>query len=321
MSPRKPDEPVRLTRIYTRGGDAGETSLGDGSRASKLDPLVRAYGAVDELNSVLGWAQVEVKSPSLARIQNELFDVGADLSVPFVAGDGRLRTTPGGDRPARGRVRPREQRAARAEELRPAGRHRGGGAPARRARHVPPDRARGARRARRASGEPARARLPEPAQRPAVHPRARGQRGSDEPLWLPGGATMSELRSTISGVENEPLYGPDPGFDYERDLGAPGEFPFTRGVYASMYRGRLWTMRQFAGFGGGGGDERAVPLSARAWADGAVDGVRHADADGLRLGSRRGRRARWGGRGWRSTRSRTCGRCSAGSRWARCRRR
>ena len=51
MSPRKPDEPVRLTKIYTRGGDRGETSLGDGSRVSKLDPRVRAYGAVDELNS------------------------------------------------------------------------------------------------------------------------------------------------------------------------------------------------------------------------------------------------------------------------------
>ena len=59
----------------------------------------------------------------------------------------------------------------------------------------------------------------------------------------------AELRSTISGVENEPLYGPDPGLDYARDLGVPGEFPFTRGVYPSMYRGRLWTMRQFAGFG------------------------------------------------------------------------
>ena len=47
---------VRLTRIYTRGGDGGETSLGDGSRVSKLDPLVRAYGEVDELNSLLGWA-------------------------------------------------------------------------------------------------------------------------------------------------------------------------------------------------------------------------------------------------------------------------
>ena len=93
MNPRNPDEPVRLTRIYTRGGDAGETSLGDGARASKLDPLVRAYGAVDELNSLLGWAQVEVQSPTLARVQNELFDVGADLSVPFGEADGRLRTT------------------------------------------------------------------------------------------------------------------------------------------------------------------------------------------------------------------------------------
>jgi cob(I)alamin adenosyltransferase len=91
--PRRRDEPVRLTRIYTRGGDGGETSLGDGSRVSKLDPLVRAYGEVDELNSVLGWAQVTAADPRLARIQNELFDLGADLSVPWVEGDGKLRVT------------------------------------------------------------------------------------------------------------------------------------------------------------------------------------------------------------------------------------
>ena len=53
--PRDPNEPVRLTKIYTRGGDAGETSLGDGSRVSKLDPRVAAMGDVDELNSVVGW--------------------------------------------------------------------------------------------------------------------------------------------------------------------------------------------------------------------------------------------------------------------------
>ncbi|HEX6763653.1 MAG TPA: cob(I)yrinic acid a,c-diamide adenosyltransferase [Gaiellaceae bacterium] len=93
MSPRKPDEPVRLTRIYTRGGDRGETSLGDGSRVSKLDPLVRAYGAVDELNSVMGWAQEAAGDERLARIQNELFDLGADLSVPYADEDGRLRIT------------------------------------------------------------------------------------------------------------------------------------------------------------------------------------------------------------------------------------
>src|SRR5947207_1884298 len=56
--------------------------------------------------------------------------------------------------------------------------------------------------------------------------------------------------STISGIENEPLYTPENvELEYERDLGFPGVFPYTRGVYPSMYRGRLWTMRQFAGFG------------------------------------------------------------------------
>jgi methylmalonyl-CoA mutase, N-terminal domain len=61
---------------------------------------------------------------------------------------------------------------------------------------------------------------------------------------------QGELFSTISGIENEPLATPETvGVDYERDLGYPGVFPFTRGVYPSMYRGRLWTMRQFAGFG------------------------------------------------------------------------
>jgi cob(I)alamin adenosyltransferase len=91
LSPRRPDEPVRLTRIYTRGGDRGETSLGDGSRTSKLDPLVEAFGAVDELNSLVGWAAVVVADARLQRIQNELFDVGADLSVPYDEGDGKLR--------------------------------------------------------------------------------------------------------------------------------------------------------------------------------------------------------------------------------------
>ncbi len=95
--PRRRDEPVRLTRIYTRGGDAGETSLGDGSRASKLDPRIRAYGIVDELNSHIGVAlagdlPASLRAP-LARVQNELFDVGADLSVPYAGPDQRLRAT------------------------------------------------------------------------------------------------------------------------------------------------------------------------------------------------------------------------------------
>jgi methylmalonyl-CoA mutase N-terminal domain/subunit len=61
---------------------------------------------------------------------------------------------------------------------------------------------------------------------------------------------QGELSSTISGVVNEPLHSPETApVDYGRDLGFPGVFPFTRGIYPSMYRGRLWTMRQFAGFG------------------------------------------------------------------------
>jgi len=95
--PRKRDEPVRLTRIYTRGGDRGETSLGDGSRVPKTDPRIAASGEVDELNSAVGWARAaedgELRA-TLERVQNELFDLGADLSVP--ASDSRrerLRVT------------------------------------------------------------------------------------------------------------------------------------------------------------------------------------------------------------------------------------
>jgi cob(I)alamin adenosyltransferase len=92
---RQRDEPVRLTRIYTRGGDAGETSLGDGSRVPKLDCRIGAFGAVDELNAQIGVAladgvPADMRGP-LERIQNELFDVGADLSVPYGVGGGRLR--------------------------------------------------------------------------------------------------------------------------------------------------------------------------------------------------------------------------------------
>ena len=92
--PRARDEPVRLTKIYTRGGDAGETSLGDGSRVSKLDGRIEAFGTVDALNAALGVVLAgdvpdELRGV-LARVQNELFDVGADLSVP-AAVEGRLR--------------------------------------------------------------------------------------------------------------------------------------------------------------------------------------------------------------------------------------
>jgi cob(I)alamin adenosyltransferase len=92
--PRRSDEPIRLTRIYTRAGDAGETSLGDGSRVSKLDGRIQAYGTVDELNAQIGVVlAAECPRPIrdvLALVQNELFDLGADLSVPGDV-EGRLR--------------------------------------------------------------------------------------------------------------------------------------------------------------------------------------------------------------------------------------
>jgi len=98
MSPRAKDEPVRLTRIYTRGGDAGQTSLGDGSRVSKLDPRLRAFGAVDELNSCVGLALAAAPAAEirdvLVRVQNELFDVGASFAVPWDR-EGRLRVEQG----------------------------------------------------------------------------------------------------------------------------------------------------------------------------------------------------------------------------------
>jgi cob(I)alamin adenosyltransferase len=99
---------VYLSRIYTKSGDQGETGLGDGTRVPKDHPRVAAYGAVDELNAVLGLFTAQwpdAPEPDLLKsIQNDLFDVGADLCVPPAAGE-----APG----ARLRVRP--EQAARLE--------------------------------------------------------------------------------------------------------------------------------------------------------------------------------------------------------------
>jgi cob(I)alamin adenosyltransferase len=78
---------VTLTKIYTRGGDKGETSLGDGRRVAKHDLRVAAYGTVDETNAVVGLARLHTDGDAdadamLARIQNDLFDLGADLCTP-----------------------------------------------------------------------------------------------------------------------------------------------------------------------------------------------------------------------------------------------
>src|SRR3954466_11408312 len=78
---------VRLTRIYTRGGDKGDTSLGDGRRVAKQSLRVEAFGTVDEANAAIGLARLhfdadEEADAMLARIQNDLFDLGADLCTP-----------------------------------------------------------------------------------------------------------------------------------------------------------------------------------------------------------------------------------------------
>jgi cob(I)alamin adenosyltransferase len=77
---------VHLNRIYTKGGDAGETTLGDMTRVRKTHPRIIAYGTVDELNSVIGLARVAASGQTcdgwLRQIQNDLFDLGADLCVP-----------------------------------------------------------------------------------------------------------------------------------------------------------------------------------------------------------------------------------------------
>lgn len=97
---------VTLTRIYTRGGDAGQTSLGRGERVAKHDPRVESYGTVDEANSVIGLARNAIARAAsggsrlaeadamLGRIQNDLFDLGADLCTPegqAKRGEGALR--------------------------------------------------------------------------------------------------------------------------------------------------------------------------------------------------------------------------------------
>jgi cob(I)alamin adenosyltransferase len=85
---------VRLTRIYTRTGDDGTTALGDGTRVPKTSPRIEAYGTVDELNAVLGVCWELAAEPLRARlrqVQNDLFDLGADLCVPLSAKSGVAR--------------------------------------------------------------------------------------------------------------------------------------------------------------------------------------------------------------------------------------
>jgi cob(I)alamin adenosyltransferase len=90
---------VRLDKIYTKTGDSGETGLGDGSRVAKYASRIAAMGAVDEANSAIGIARLDAEGDAdamLSRIQNDLFDLGADLSAPEDGrkAEGRLRIAP-----------------------------------------------------------------------------------------------------------------------------------------------------------------------------------------------------------------------------------
>ena len=190
---------MRLTKIYTRGGDAGETSLGDGTRTSKLDLRIAAYGTVDELNSALGLV-LATKCPEeiqdvLTRVQNELFDLGADLSVPL-ENEGRLRVT-------QAQIDVLEHECDRFNASLPELRSfvlPGGGEVAARL-HVARTICRRAERdALLASGahrpQPTRARVPEPPLRPSLHPCE-----SRERRRRPGGAALEawELGVVLAG--------------------------------------------------------------------------------------------------------------------------
>jgi cob(I)alamin adenosyltransferase len=115
MSPDRRETPVVLSRIYTRTGDDGTTALGDGSRAAKTDPRLAAYADVDEANCAIGAAvTMGALTPDisglLVRLQNELFDVGADLCNPVTP------LTPPGEQPTYPPLRITEEYVTRLEQ-------------------------------------------------------------------------------------------------------------------------------------------------------------------------------------------------------------
>ena len=220
--PAQADEPVRLTRIYTRGGDAGETSLGDGSRVSKLDPAragVRRRRRA-QLGARLGAGRGETSGSRGSRTSSSTSAPTSPCRTP------RATAGCGSSQDAVDRLEEEcDEANAALPELRSFVLPGGTEAAAR--LHVARAVCRRTERevlaaARRARGEPARARLPEPPQRPPVHPRPRGQHRRRRAALGSRGAWASEpadqgegperegqLCSTISGVENEPLYAPD----------------------------------------------------------------------------------------------------------------
>ena len=187
MPADRSDQPVVLSRIYTRTGDDGSTALGDMSRVAKTDPRLAAYADVDEANCAIGMAITMGGLPDditalLSRVQNELFDVGADLCNPVTENPAypALRVTPD-------YIERLEQDCDQSNEGLPVLRSfiLPGGTPGAALLHMARTVARRAERttwaALEASGDsmnPLTADVPEPAVRPAVHPGPAGQRGT-----------------------------------------------------------------------------------------------------------------------------------------------
>ncbi len=134
---------VNLTRIYTRLGDGGETHLGDMSRVAKTHPRIEAYGTIDELNSYVGVVLAlpdlpQTLRPWLERVQNDLFDVGADIAAPEDPEHERLRVIPEQIEWLEQRCDEVNATLAPLTVVRAARRHADGLAPARRSHRLPP---------------------------------------------------------------------------------------------------------------------------------------------------------------------------------------
>jgi ATP:cob(I)alamin adenosyltransferase len=201
MSRNRSENPVVLSRIYTRTGDDGSTALVDGSRTAKTDSRLAAYADVEEANCAIGMAITFGElAPDIAtlltRVQNELFDVGADLANPVTdkpAPYPPLRIDEAYITRLEAECDSYNADTADAAQLPAAGRKPGRDAAAHGADRHPPGRAQRVGRGRRARrlGQPAARPLPEPAVRPAVHLVPGGQRRTRRRAVEAGRRTLS----------------------------------------------------------------------------------------------------------------------------------
>ena len=187
---------VVLNRIYTRTGDDGTTALGSGDRRKKYDLRVAAYGTLDEVNAVIGLVRLHTAGdpaldPALARIQNDLFDVEADLCLSEKGpGGARLTVTDAQVAWIEGEIDRLNAELAPLQLFRAAGRHAGGGLPASRPHHLP---ARRAHHGGDCATSPARA-SPMPSLKYVnrlsdflfVAGRYANDKGASDVLWVPG---------------------------------------------------------------------------------------------------------------------------------------